>query len=455
METELLIIGGGPGGYTAAFAAADRGMAVTLVERRAAPGGVCLYEGCIPSKALLTAAEAVEQGRAARRMGIDFGEPTIDLDRLRAWTEGVVGRMARGVASLAKARGVRLVAGEARLFSPTEAVVATEGGEERIRFRHGLLATGSRAAVAPPLAGVPGCMEAATALAVEAIPERLLVVGAGAIGLELGAAYAAFGSRVTLVEQQGQLLPGVEAELVQPVYRVLRRRFAAIHTGCRVASVAPEAGALRVELEGAEAVAADRILVATGRRPNSDGLGLEATGVVLDAAGFVETDGQGRTAEPTLWAIGDLTGEPLLAHRASHQGVAAVAAICGDAAQAPAPVPSVVYTRPEVAWVGAQTPPPGGRVTRFPWSASGRAATLGDQGGVTRLVWDADGRLVGGGITGPHAGELIGEATLALTLGATATQIAATCHPHPTLSETVMEAASLFTGTTTHLPPVG
>lgn len=455
METELLIIGGGPGGYTAAFAAADRGMGVTVVDRRSEFGGVCLHEGCIPSKALLTAAEAVEEGRAARRMGIDFGEPSIDLDRLRAWKEGVVGRMARGVASLAKARGVSLITGDARLLSATEAVVATEGGKERIRFRHCILATGSRAAVAPPLIGAPGCMEAATALAVEAIPERLLVVGAGAIGLELGAAYAAFGSQVTLVEQEGQLLPGVEAELVQPVYRVLKRRFAAIHTGCRVTSVAAAVGILRVELEGAEAVAVDRILVATGRRPNSDRLGLETTRVRLNEAGFVRTDPAGRTAEPTLWAIGDLTGPPLLAHRASHQGLAAVAAIAGDGAHPPAAVPSVVYTRPEVAWVGAQTPPPGGRVTRFSWSASGRAATLGDQGGLTRLVWDGGGRLVGAGITGPHAGELIGEATLALTLGVTAKQLAATCHPHPTLSETVMEAAALFTGTTTHLPPAG
>jgi len=455
METELLIIGGGPGGYTAAFAAADRSMQVTVVDGRPAPGGVCLHEGCIPSKALLAASEAIEQGRAARRMGIDFGEPTIDLDRLRGWKEGVVGRMARGVAALAKGRGVRLVAGEAHLLSPTEAVIATEEGEERILFRHAILAAGSRAATPPPLAGAPGTMDAASALALEAVPPRLLVVGAGAIGLELGTAYAALGSRVTLVEQAEQLLPGVEPELVTPLARALRRRFAAIHTGCRVTSVREAEGAVRVELAGTDPVEVDRILVATGRRPNSDRLGLENTVVALDAAGFIETDAAGRTAEPTLWAIGDLTGPPLLAHRASHQGLAAVAAIAGDPAERVGPVPSVVYTAPEVAWVGEQEPPAGGRVTRFPWSASGRGATLGAQTGLTRLVWDGNGRLVGAGITGPHAGELIAEPTLGLTVGATAAQLAATCHPHPTLSETVMEAAALFTGTTTHLPPDG
>jgi len=387
METELLIIGGGPGGYTAAFAAADRGVQVTVVDGRPLPGGVCLHEGCIPSKALLAAAEAIEQGRAARRMGIDFGEPSIDLDQLRGWKEGIVGRMARGVASLAKARGVRLVAGEARLLSATEAVVATEAGEARIRFRHTILAAGSRAATPPPLAGVPRTMDAAGALALEAIPPRLLVVGAGAIGLELGTVYAALGSRVTVVEQAEQLLPGVEAELVLPLARGLRRRFGALHTGCRVtATTEVGGGGVRVVLEGGEEIEVDRILVATGRRPNSDRLGLENTTVALDSAGFIKTDSTSRTAEPTLFAIGDLTGPPLLAHRASHQGVAAVAAIAGDPVETTGAVPSVVYTAPEVAWVGAQTPPPGGRVTRFPWSASGRAATLGEQTGLTRLV---------------------------------------------------------------------
>ncbi len=455
METELLIIGGGPGGYTAAFAAADRGMEVTVVERRPAPGGVCLHEGCIPSKALIAAAEVIEQARAARRMGIDFSEPVVDLERLRGWKEGVVGRMARGLASLARGRGVRLVRGTARLVSPTEAAVATEAGEEHLGFRHCILAAGSRAATPPPLEGLSGTLDARGALALEAIPPRLLVVGAGAIGLELGSVYASLGSRVVLVEQAEQLLPGVEGELVRPLERAARHRFAAIHTGSRVTAVTEEGGILRVTLEGGERVEVEAILVATGRRPNSDRLGLEATGVRLGAGGFVATDARGRTDEPTVWAIGDLTGPPLLAHRAAHQGLAAVAAIAGDQGHPPGPVPAVVYTAPEVAWVGAQEPPPGGRVTRFPWSASGRAATLGAQTGLTRLVWDPEGRLVGGGITGPHAGELIGELTLALGLKATAADLAAACHPHPTLSETLMEAAALFTGTTTHLPPEG
>jgi len=455
METELLIIGGGPGGYTAAFAAADRGMEVVLVDLRPLPGGVCLHEGCIPSKALLAAAEVVEQGRGARRMGIEFGEPAIDLDRLRAWKEGVVGRMARGLASLAQARHVRRLVGTARLLSATEAVVAGAGGEERIRFHHAILAAGSRATAPPPLAGAPGTMDAQAALALEQIWPRLLVVGAGAVGLELGGAYAALGSRVILVEQEGQLLPGVEGELVAPLARACRRQFGALHTATRVAAVREVAGGLQVVLTGAGAatVEVDRILVATGRRPNSDLLGLDTTTVALDAAGFVKTDATGRTREPTLFAIGDLTGPPLLAHRASHQAQVAVAAIGGAPTPPGAPIPAVVYTRPEIAWVGAQQPPPKGRVTHFPWSASGRGATLGDATGLTRLVWDAAGHLAGGGIAGAHAGELIAELTLALTLHATAEEIAATCHPHPTLAETVMEGAALFTGATTHLPP--
>ncbi|TAK77128.1 MAG: dihydrolipoyl dehydrogenase [Dehalococcoidia bacterium] len=461
-QLRVVVLGAGPGGYPAAFLAAERGMDVTLIDTRAAPGGVCLYEGCIPSKALLHAASVVTEAREAEGIGLVFGSPALDLDRLRTWKDGVVRGLTGGLSQIARARKVRYVQGHGRFVDAHTVRVANDGELTEVQFDAAIVATGSSPSVPAPLrldsARVWGAREA---LALPEVPKLLLVVGGGYIGLEMATVYAALGSRVTVVEATGGLLQGADRDLVE----VLAKRIAAtvnevrLHT--TVQSLAEtEDGGVQASLagpSGAEDVRFDRILIATGRRPNSADLGLEMTRALVSTRGFIEVDPQRRTAELSIFAIGDVAGEPMLAHKATHEARVAVEALGGEpSAWEPPVVPAVIYTDPEIAWCGLTETEARSRsldvdVARFPWSASGRAATAADREGLTKwLVEAGSGRLLGAGIVGRGAGELIGEATLAIEMGARLEDIRRTVHAHPSRSETLMEAAEAFFGTSPH-----
>jgi len=461
--TRVAVVGGGPGGYAAAFLAADLGLDVTLVDRESNPGGVCLYRGCIPSKALLHVAALVNEASHAERWGVRFGEPSIDLDRLRAWKGEVVDKNTGGLGQLARQRGVRFVQGDAAFAGATALEVKSGKGEvERLEFDSAIVATGSRPATIPGLpADSPLVLDSTSALDLPDVPGRLLVIGGGYIGLELGTVYAALGSRVSVVEMTAGLLPGADRDLVRILAREVGKRFEEILLSTKVVGVAEEGGGLAVtmESEGGEPATKqyDRVLVAVGRKPNSDVPGLDRTRVVVDAKGFIEVDVQRRTAEATIFAIGDVAGEPMLAHKASHEGRVAAETIAGHkVAFEPRAIPGVVFTDPEVAWCGlteaeAEREGTAVAVARFPWGASGRAGTLDRTDGVTKLVLDpGTERILGVGIVGPGAGELIAEGVLAIEMGAVASDLAMTIHPHPTLSETLMEAAESFFGLSTH-----
>jgi len=471
-STDLAVIGGGPGGYAAAFLAADLGMQVTLIDEAPDPGGVCLYRGCMPSKALLHVAKVLTEAREARAWGVDFAEPALDLDRLRGWKEGVVGRLTGGLGQLSTQRGVTFLRGRAALLGPTSLRVTRtadsagpDGSDEPVdvTFAHAILATGSRPAVPKSLSlDSDRVWDSTRALDLPTIPESLLVVGGGYIGLELGSVYAALGSAVTVVEMTSGLLPGADRDLVSVVARRLGGLCEAVMLGTTVVGLAEDGDGVRVTLKG-DAVEQperhfDRVLVAVGRVPNSEIPGLEHTAVKRDARGFVLVDGQRRTDEPTLFAVGDLVGEPMLAHKASHEARTAVEAIAGHKAGfEPAAIPAVVFTDPELAWCGlteSQAKAQGRtvQVTRFPWAASGRAMTLDRPAGVTKLIIDPESeQILGVGIAGSGAGELIAEGVVAIEMGATAADLRLCIHPHPTLSETVMEAAEVFFGQSTHV----
>ncbi len=462
LEAEVLVLGGGPGGYSAAFRAADLGKSVVLVERYPTLGGVCLNVGCIPSKALLHMAEVIEQAHGLGEYGVEFGAPKLDFERIRARKDEVVSGLTRGLDRLAKQRKVRVITARGSFTGAHELVATHERGETRIRFAQAILATGSRNVALPNLPADPRILDSTRALDVEGPPGRILVVGGGVIGLELATAYLAFGWRVVIVELLAQLLAGADRDLVRPLERRLRERCERILLETRLASVEPTGDGLQVTLEGAGAGRErfDRMLVAVGRRPNSDGIGLDTLGVRLDGRGFVPVDPQLRTNVPHVFAIGDVTGPPLLAHRATHQGKAAAEVAAGLAASFDArAIPSVAYTDPEVAWVGlteeeARRQGVAVRKAVFPWSASGRALGMGRGEGLTKLLFSEEhGRLLGAGLVGVHAGELMGEATLAIELGADAHDLGLTIHPHPTLSETVAFAAEMAAGTITDLMP--
>ena len=458
----LVVVGGGPGGYPAAFLAAGLGMRVTLIDDGPAPGGVCLHRGCIPSKALLHAAASVGDARRAAEWGVEFGAPAIDLGRLRAWKQGLVDRLAGGLDQLARQHGVEYVRGRARFEDARSVRVdppadAPDAAPRAIAFDRAIVATGSVPAALPGLPDSPRVLGSDAALALERVPESLLVIGGGYIGLELGSVYAALGSRVTVAEMTAGLLPGADRDLVRRLRRGLEDAFEAIRLDTSVLSVEEDGDGLAAVLAGPEgAPAAERFgaaLVAVGRRPNTAGLGLERTGARLDARGFVEVDARRRTADPAIYAVGDAAGEPMLAHKATHEAHVAVEAIAGrPAAWDPRAVPAVVYTRPEIAWVGlTETEALDRRLavetSTLPWAASGRAALAGADGGATKLVLEPrTHRLLGAGAVGPGAGDLIAEAALALELGATAQDLERTVHPHPTLSETLMNAAAAFYG---------
>ncbi len=463
-QPRLAVIGAGPGGYPAAFHAAELGMDVTLIDPEANPGGVCLYRGCIPSKTLLHVASLLGEVEEAAAWGVQFGQPEIDLERLRSWKDLVISRMTGGLGLLARARRVRCVQGWARFEGPGALdVKPVSGGEpERVDFDYAVVATGSQPA-APPGFEIDGerVLDSTSALELADVPETLLVVGGGYIGLELGSVYAALGSRVSVVEMETGLLPGADRDLLRPLERKLESTFAEILLSTRVANLDVQPDGVDVELAGARVEnrsrSFDKVLVAVGRRPNSAGLGLDSAGVELDGRGFIKVDHQRRTTAANIFAIGDVAGEPMLAHKATYEAHVAAAAIAGHAATYDAQaIPAVVFTDPEIAWCGlteseARESGRPHEVARFPWAASGRATTLGRNDGLTKLILEpTTERVLGVGITGTGAGELIAEGVLAVEMGARADDLRLSIHPHPTTSETLMEAAEVFFNTSPH-----
>jgi len=450
-EVDVAVLGGGPGGYAAAFRCAELGLEAVVVDADGRLGGACLFEGCIPSKALLHVAAVLGEAERAKEFGVDFGEPRISLDPLRKWKqERVVGKLARGLASVAKGKGVEVIGGRGVFEDSSTLRVEHEDAVRKVRFKHAVIATGSRPAGLPGLTlASDRVMDSTAALALPDVPERLLVIGGGYIGLELGTVYATLGSHVTLVEMTAGLLPGVDRDLVQPLQRRVEKLFAALHLQTRVTGLREVEASIEADLEGAGSQRFDRVLVAVGRRAESAGLGLEHTRVRLtERGGFVRVDDRCRTDDPHIFAVGDVTGEPMLAHRASRQGRVAAEILAGrPSAFDNVAIPAVVFTDPEIAWCGlseAQAKAQGTavKIAKFQWAASGRAATLGRSDGLTKLLADeATGRLLGVGIVGPGAGELIAEATLAVETAALAEDVATTIHAHPTLSETLMESA--------------
>ena len=465
-DSHVAVIGAGPGGYAAAFYAADLGMRVTLVDPAKDPGGVCLYRGCIPSKALLHVAKLVEEAKHAEQWGVSFGSPTIDLDRLRGFKEKVVNQLTGGLGQLSKQRKISYVRGTASFRDAHTIEIARDGGgAERLQFDYAIVATGSRPAVIPGLSlDSPRVMDSTTALDLPDVPKSLLVVGGGYIGLELGSVYAALGTKVTVVEMTPGLLPGADRDLVNILAKRIERMCEAVLLNTKVVGMQASGDAITVSFEGeglgdsAREQTFDRVLVSIGRRPNGNVPGLEHTRVQVNARGFIEVDRKLQTAEPSIYAIGDVVGEPMLAHKASHEGRVAVEGIAGEkVAFEPLAIPAVVFTDPELAWCGlteTDAQKQGRRVTvaRFPWGASGRALTLDRSDGVTKLVIDPESqRILGVGIVGPGAGELIAEGVLAIEMGANATDLKMSIHPHPTLSETLMESAEVFFGQATHV----
>jgi dihydrolipoyl dehydrogenase len=464
ISAQLVVVGGGPGGYAAAFLAADLGLSTALIDPEVHPGGVCVYRGCIPSKALLHVAKLVAEARHAEAWGITFGDPAIDVNKLRAFKDQVVARLTSGTGLLAKSRKVQYLQGLAELIDAnTLRVKLTSGGEETVQFEHAILATGSvPAAPASLKLDDPRVMDSTSALDLPDIPKSLLVVGGGYIGLELGSVYATLGSAVTVVEMTGGLLPGADRDLVDVLAKRLGKTMKAVLLDTRVVQMKADTGGIQVTFEGPASVAReqvfDRVLVAVGRRPNASVPGLDRTRVRLDERGFIVVDEQMRTGEPSIFAIGDVVGEPMLAHKASHEGRVAAEVIAGEkAAFAPRAIPAVVFTDPEIAWAGlteTQAQKAGRTVTvaKFPWAASGRAITIDRLDGLTKLLIDpATERILGVGIVGSGAGELIAEGVLAIEMGANATDLKLSIHPHPTLTETLMEAGEVFFGQATHV----
>jgi dihydrolipoamide dehydrogenase len=463
---QLVVIGAGPGGYAAAFYAADKGLKVALVDPEVNPGGVCLYRGCIPSKALLHVAELIGESKHASNWGVSFSEPKIDLDKLRAFKESVVQKMVGGLGQLSKARKITYIQGRASFVDPkTLSIELVKGGTETLTFDHAIVATGSRPVAVPNVSiDSPRVMDSTAALDLPDIPKTLLVVGGGYIGLELGSVYAALGTKVTVVEMTGGLLPGADRDLANILTKRLETTLHKILLNAKVASVTDAKNSVKVKIEGESVAEADReqifdrVLVSVGRRPNSAVPGLDKTKVQIGPRGFITVDASMRTAEPGILAIGDVVGEPMLAHKASHEARVAVETAMGhNAVFEPRAIPAVVFTDPEVAWCGlteteAQKQGRKVEVAKFPWPASGRAVAIDRPEGLTKLIIDpTTERVLGVGIVGSGAGELIAEGVVAVEMAALASDLALSIHPHPTLSETLMEAAEVFEGSSTHV----
>src|SRR5579863_6513226 len=460
----IAVIGAGPGGYAAAFLAADLGLTVTLIDLELNPGGVCLYRGCIPSKSLLHVAKLIDETRHAKNWGIDYADPKIDLSRLRSWKEGVVKKLTGGLGVLTKQRKVEYIQGKAAFEnSNTLRVSRANGGEDSLTFDRIIIAAGSRPAIIPSLKlETPRMMDSTSALDLSDVPPTLLVIGGGYIGLELGTVYAALGAKVSVVEMLPGLLPGADRDLVLPLHKRMEKIFDSILVNTTVSAVKEESGGIRVTFDGPEVKERekvfDKVLVSVGRKPNSEITGLENTQIKVGPRGFIQVNKQLQTDDAAIYAIGDVVGEPMLAHKASHEGRTAVEAIAGHkVAFEPNAIPAVVFTDPEIAWCGltetqAQKENREIKVAKFPWAASGRALTLDRPEGMTKLLIDPGSeRVLGVGIVGVGAGDLISEGVLAIEMAAVAKDLAMTIHPHPTLSETVMESAEVFFGTSTDI----
>ncbi|MCL4193940.1 MAG: dihydrolipoyl dehydrogenase [Thermoguttaceae bacterium] len=465
MDTQLVVLGGGPGGYAAAFLAADLGMQVTLVDREARLGGVCLLRGCIPSKALLHVAKAINEAQHLADWGVSFGKPKIDIDAVRARKDRVIATLTGGLKQLAQKRGIRVVRAAATFENSQTLALAPAGDQaledDRIRYQHCILASGSRAATIPALAlDSPRVLNSRTGLELPDIPESLLIIGGGYIGLEMGTVYAALGSRVSVVEVTDGLLPGADRDLVKPLHKRLEKEFDGIFLKSKVVALKDKSSAVEVTFEGdveKKVQKFSRVLVAVGRRPNSDNLGLEKTKVQVEK-NFVVVDKQQRTADPNILAIGDVAGQPMLAHKAAHEGKVAVEFLAGHSVEfAPRAIPAVVFTDPEIAWAGVmeEDAKKTGREIEtavFPWAASGRAIAVGRTEGLTKWIIDRKTeRVIGCGIVGAGAGDLVSEAVLAIEMGASLRDLTDTIHPHPTLSETLGGAAEVFYGTATDI----
>ncbi len=465
VHAEVLVLGAGPGGYSAAFRAADLGKQVVLVERWQTLGGVCLNVGCIPSKALLHAAKVIEEAHDMGANGISFAEPNVDVDKLRGWKDGVVKRLTGGLSGLAKARKVTVVEGIGKFVSLNQVEVqGKDGGTKTVSFEQAIIAAGSEPVTLPFIPhGDPRVIDSTGALALDGVPKRLLVLGGGIIGLEMATVYHALGSKVSIVELMDQIIPGADKDIVTPLMKRIQKQYEAIHLKTKVTKVEATGNGLVAHFEGGKAPPTDtfdKILVAVGRRPNGKLIGAENAGVKVDERGFIAVDKQMRTNVPHIFAIGDIVGQPMLAHKAVHEGHVAAETAAGKNSFFDAKViPSVAYTDPEVAWVGfteneakAQGVKYGKGV--FPWAASGRSLSLGRDEGMTKLLFDeTTHRVIGCGIVGPNAGDLIAEAALAIEMGSDAEDIGLTIHPHPTLSETVGMAAEMYEGTITDLIP--
>jgi dihydrolipoamide dehydrogenase len=462
LHAEVLVLGGGPGGYTAAFRAADLGKQVVLVERHAVLGGVCLNVGCIPSKALLHIAQIVHEAEEFEHHGVHFGKPTFDIDKIRAWKESVSGALNNGLAQLAKQRKINVVQGVGKFTSPNTLEVQAESGTRAIRFDQAIIAAGSHATKIPTFPNDdPRLWDSTAALALKEIPKKLLIVGGGIIGLEMATVYHALGSEISVVELMNQIIPGCDNDLVTPLYRRIKKQYKNIWLETRVTSIEALDEGLKVSFEGKGAPDSDifdAVLVAVGRRPNGKSIGAEQAGINVDDMGFIAVDKQQRTNVPHIFAIGDIVGNPMLAHKASHEGKVAAEVAAGHKAGFDAlTIPAVAYTDPEVAWMGLtenQAKQQGIAYDKatFPWAASGRSLSLGRKEGLTKIICDKEtGRILGAGIVGTNAGELLAEAVLALEMGADVEDISLTVHSHPTLSETFAFAAEMIAGTITDL----
>jgi dihydrolipoamide dehydrogenase len=460
IQTDLAVLGGGPGGYAAAFLAADRGIQTTLIDAAPKPGGTCLHIGCIPSKALLHAAHVIHQAHDAADFGLKFAPPEIDLGKLRAKRDRIIDMNASHLLELCKRRGVTHIAARG-VFTDANTIQVEKG--PAVRFKNAIIATGSLPVRLPAFFDLksPRIMDSTAALALDDIPKTLLVVGGGYIGLEMGTVYAALGTAVTVVEMMDSLLPGVDTDLVQPLAARLKGRFKAIYLRTKVAKVEDAKSGIRATFEGEapqKDAVFDKVLVSVGRRPNSANIGLDKAGVAVDAKGFIKVNEQRRSTAANIFAIGDVAGEPMLAHKASHEGKLAVEVIAGEpVVWEPRAIPAVVFTDPEIAWCGLTTTEAEKeerevKVGKFRWAASGRAATLGRSDGLTKIITDPKtDRILGVGLVGPGAGELIAEGVVAIEMGATAHDLALCIHPHPTLGETISEAAETLHGLSSHI----
>ena len=464
MSNKIIVIGAGPGGYAAAFFAADLGMEVTLIDKEKNPGGVCLYRGCIPSKALLHVAKLISEAEEAKNWGIEFSKPKIDLTKLRDWKNSVVAKLTGGLGILSKQRKINYIVGSARFInSTTLKVEKSDGSSVELKFEKVIIATGSVIATIPALnINSKRILNSTTALDLPEIPKSLLVIGGGYIGLELGSVYNSLGTKVSVVEMTPGILPGADRDLVSFLSKRIERKLEKVMLNSKVLELKEVNDAVSVKIQSADGNISehlyDYVLMSIGRKPETKGLGLENTKVSVNQRGWIIVNEQLRTSDPNIYAIGDIVGEPMLAHKASHEGRVAVEAIAGHkVAFEPKAIPAVVFTDPEIAWAGltenqAKEKNIKYEVAKFPWAASGRATTLDRSDGVTKLLIDpSDQRILGVGICGPGAGELIAEGVLAIEMGANATDLKLTIHPHPTLSETVMEAAEVFFGQSAHM----